>query len=199
MKPDPRLLVAETLMRDLRGRPEIDDVWLRGSLAAGTADALSDLDIGLRSDTSTNAALGALAVQCVRDRGGIDFIDWTWSALPDESILTVFSPVLPVPWKVDFELHVRPGRRVLPGVRPPGNDPDHILKLWMAHAVTVARGRTVATPVIRKLLARAGATCETDDPREALHATLAAIEQRSGPHRAPFIESCRRFLHDAVR
>ena len=137
-----RQQIATKIIDDLKQYDFISDAWLRGSLADGTEDLLSDIDIGIEAQNISNCELADKITNYMNTSFKVRFFDWARSLLPKESIISFFLLNTPFHWHIDFNLIVEDShQQTLLKEDVIHQFPDHYLKLWIDFSKYVARGR----------------------------------------------------------
>lgn len=186
--------LARELIRGLQRQGIGESVHLRGSLARGQGDAMSDIDIGIRDDQRSDQTMAALVIGHLKRSYDVLFYDWATNLLPDACVLTFVLKDLPLFWQVDIELMVNPGKRVLTRNRVEHNWRDHLLKLWIMTAKHVARGTAGADEEVDRLYRRAVIDGnEAIDRAGKLAAALEAIARDAPAAYTGLIEQGRAF------
>lgn len=185
---------ARGLIRGLQRQGIGESVHLRGSLARGQGDAMSDIDIGVRDEQSSDQHLAALVIAHLEQCQEVLFYDWATSLLPDTCVLTFFLKDLPLFWHVDVELLVNPGMRVLSRNQVTNHPRDHGLKLWILAAKQVARNTETAGDQVDRLYGRTfdGADGITDRVAK-LRAILESIVAEAPGSYGELVDQCRQF------
>ncbi len=112
-------------LEDLR---EVESATLKGSVATGTWDEFSDIDIVVYVGERNNAAF-ALQLPRLMDREfEVVFSDWAPSLLPEKLVQTFYIEDVSIFWSIDLRVTAR----VHGGLRtdPPRDEEVHYLKLW---------------------------------------------------------------------
>jgi predicted nucleotidyltransferase len=184
-----RLILAEEVMGHIRRLPGVRRVYLRGSLAGGTVDRFSDVDVGVDVSGSDNGAFALALADRLRTDLPIEFVDWARSLLPGAYVQSFYLRGRPIFWNVDVDCAATPH---VPSVRSVPQDPiDHCLKLWALTAKHCLRGEEGAREEIERLARRVQAD-ESSGGRGAglMRAVLARLAKTSRPERADFLARC---------
>ncbi|MGM0885133.1 MAG: nucleotidyltransferase domain-containing protein [Bacillota bacterium] len=188
---DPRLELAHNIMDMLRKHQEIQDVFLRGSMAAGTMDEFSDIDIGIDVSGSDNGVFAAEKLPNIMNQHfSVVFLDWAPSLLPKKYIqsyfLTDYSPF----WFVDIECSATPHYQSVTKVQ--NDEIGHLIKLWVQTTKYHVRKHPSSPVQVRNLARRILSTDQTKgNSAELLQSILNEIDIiNSNAHYEQLLESC---------
>lgn len=177
-------------MRLFEGVDGVRRVFLRGSLANGTCDQYSDIDVGVDVSGRDNAEFTQTIISVMRDNLDLHFHDWATSLLPEQYVIAFYLKGAPLFWYVDVFCAATPHVPSLTREHV-ANDPiAHLIKLWAIHAKYVLRGK-----VHENLPILAVRTLGPDYPRDTppvrlLKLTLDAITERANGQFPELIEKC---------
>jgi predicted nucleotidyltransferase len=187
-----RLKLAGEILGHLERLPGARRAYLRGSLAGGTVDAYSDVDLGVDVSGSDNGAFALRLADALRPHLPIDFVDWAPSLLPGAYVQSFYLRDFPIFWNVDVECVATPH---VPSVTSaPLNTTDHCLKLWALTAKHCLRRREGARREVEALARRVlGDRAPDGDPRShpaLMCAVLASLAATADPARQAFLARC---------
>ena len=188
--------MAERIRAALGTLPGVRRAFLRGSLARGRTDELSDIDVGIDVSGEDNGAFAVGLPASFARLFPVEFWDWTTALLPGAYVQTYFLQGQPLFWHVDVEISATPhvasvSREHAVQVQ---DRTDHFTKLWVLTAKHLLRGLPEAPDEARRLAARVlttGAGDPDDRPvAELMRAVLDDLAARSPAGRGPFLERC---------
>ena len=148
---DRRAATISRLTEALGALQGVASVGLRGSLARGTGDRYSDIDLTVGFPRDRVSCAGRWVIAAVEAAFPVELVDWAPSLLPDSPVITFFLEGLPIFWTVDVSIDAPPELRdMVPDMVH--NDPmGHLLKLWTATLKHTIRNDPRSTPEIQKV------------------------------------------------
>lgn len=193
-----RFASAQRLMEILRSFPEVRECSLYGSLARGTADCLSDIDIELDVSGCDNGAFLLRLPELLQRHISVVYHDFAPSLMPEKYVVSIAlsesDPFLIADLCCNAEPHCRTITRAQAAAL---NDPTaHLIKLWTANCKHHARGADCRADILR-MAGKAGiAEGENKTESELLLQTLERIERMTPEHYAELLHSCRRVFSE---
>jgi hypothetical protein len=186
-----RRALAQRVLAALVGEPAVRSAILRGSLATGTANEFSDIDVAVDVSGADNGHFATRIPTLLGRHFPVLFSDWAPSLLPKKYVQTCFLNDAPIFWNVDIECVATPH---VPSLTHVTVEPhDHLLKLWVLDAKYLLRGAAAAEPNIRRLAARVlpAADAATGDLRLLMRQVLDDLTRSASPARDSFLQRCR--------
>ena len=188
------------LFRDL---DDVRSVFLRGSLAEGTVDRYSDIDIGIDVSGSDNARFTGTIIERMQTHFDLHFHDWATSLLPDQYILTFFVKDVPIYWNIDFDCTATPHAGTLQRdeVRATMNMISHALKPWIHMTKYLIRGREGIEDRIRMKGKQQlpGVDLQNYSAPQILKAMLDDLYQRADGQFPAFFAACYQVYEEQMR
>ena len=194
----PRLDVARAVMDALVTHPEVRRTYVRGSLAAGTADVHSDIDVGVDVSGSDNGRFllevpGLLSERLAEHSAGRFAVAWTDfvpALAPRMYVVSVFLRRMPLFWSVDVECVAEP--HMMSVLELPVDPVDHLIKRWIFTAKYVLRGSEHSEADVARLAGRViGAeAAEHGTIAARMRSTLEALGPRATSERGDVLAEC---------
>jgi len=187
---DDRLELAHCIVDAFEREPVVRFAVLQGSLATGTSDEYSDIDITVDVSGTDKGRFAASVPALLGRQLSVLFSDWAHSLLPDKYVRTCFLDGVPIFWNIDIEC------TATPHVSPPAPitvaPDDHLLKLWVLDAKYLLRGDPVAESRVRHLAAKILPPVDvaTAEPGRLMRRVLDELVQRAPPSRTRFLSHC---------
>ena len=185
-----QLDLSEHVIEYLETLPEVESATLKGSLATGTWDEFSDIDIEINVGDDDNAAF-ALQLPRFMDREfEVALSDWRRSLLPDKYVQAFFIEDVPLFWSIDITV-VADGHRPLRS-DPPRDDLENQLKLWCGNLKYGVRNdprHVRLIPVMANRVLSDDALADLD-LREQMVQSLEYIAMTSYPRKEKFMARC---------
>ena len=189
-----QLEVAHKVIDLFKDLEEVQEVFLRGSLAGGTIDRYSDIDIGIDVSGYDNARFTQTIIDRMSQTFDLHFYDWATSLLPDSYVLTFFIKDLPVFWNVDFDCTATPHAGTLQRdtMRNALNMVTHTLKAWVHMNKYYIRGQEGIEDRIRQRGEQWLPDQDTSQmsPDQIMRAILDHLHRRSDGAYEAFFEVC---------
>lgn len=123
-----QLELAHHVIEYLQGLAEVESATLYGSLATGTWDEFSDIDVEIDVGKHDNAAFALRLPRLLDLEFDVVFSDWRRSLLPDKYLQAFFIEGVPIFWSFDFTFVADTHRPLR--TDPPRDKLDSFLKLW---------------------------------------------------------------------
>ncbi len=191
---DKRLEIANQVLTLFRAQPEVREAVLRGSLANGTPDEYSDIDVTVDVSGHNNGQFIYKAIELMHSNFDVCFHDINSSMVPEWYILNFYLNGVPPFWQVDLAIDAQPhctsfGREDISSVQDPVG---HLLKLWVVCAKHLARDPELNQDEInRALVARLDIPGLLDLPAtKKMKAILDEIERRADGRFTDVIARC---------
>lgn len=185
-----QLDLASHVIEYIEGLPEVKSATLKGSVATGTWDEFSDIDIVVDVGDRNNAAF-ALQLPRIMDREfDVVFSDWAPSLLPDKLVQTFYMEDVSIFWSVDLSVTADTHHGLQSD--PPRDEEERYLKMWCQNLKNWVR----TDPRLEKSIPRMAGLILSDDARADLDLrgqivqSLAYIAMASDGRRGKFIERC---------
>ena len=191
---------AEALIELLKEHPAVRGVSLYGSLAEGTADGLSDIDLEVDVSGYDNGKFMLELVDWLGARMPVVYWDYAPSLMPERYVVSVAMDESNPFLVVDFCCVAKPHyETVSPEKARERNDGfSHLLKLWTANLKHYARGRECRADILRMAEKAGIAGIDTKTENALLLEVLFYLENSAPPSLARFMASCRRSFFELV-
>lgn len=190
--------LAKRVISTFLAQDEVKAAFLNGSLARGTADEFSDIDIIVDVSGSDNGMYLERVVALIEQDFGVRFHYYACHRVPDIYVVCLFLRDASVFQIVDVQCVATPHCRSVSrdDLRRIRDDVAGLLKGWVKHAVLILRGVEDAPSKIREYIQpRIGDAYEASLPPERLLALLLdEIQLRAGTRHHDFIGECRKLL-----
>lgn len=191
---------AERIMELLKEMPEVKKCELYGSLADGSYDELSDIDINIDVSGCDNGLFMLTLAKRLGEKLSIYYYDYAPSLVPEKYIVSIAinedHPTEVVDLCCDAEPHCITVTKQR--VRRENNEFSHILKLWTANFKHFVRNRECHGDILR-MAGRIGlADIESKGDCVILKETLEWLEVNSPVKLDRFVESCQRLFREWI-
>lgn len=130
---DKRTEIADQVVALFRAQPEVREATLYGSLAEGTQDEYSDIDVTIDVSGHDNGQYMYRVIDLMRENFDVCFHDINSSAVPKWYVLNFFLNGISPFWQIDVFITARPhctsfSREDIRAIQDPV---AHLLKLWV--------------------------------------------------------------------
>lgn len=189
-----RFASAQKLMEILRSFPEVRECSLYGSLARGTADCLSDIDIELDVSGCDNGAFLLRLPELLQRHISVVYHDFAPSLMPEKYVVSIALSETDPFLIADICCNAYPHYKTVARAQAAAcNDPAaHLIKLWTANCKHHLRGADCRADILR-MAAKAGiAEGENKTESELLLQTLERIERMAPDRYSALLQACRR-------
>ena len=183
--------IADDMLKTLSGIRGVKSCTLYGSLAAGTADEFSDIDIQIDVSGTDNGLFMLKLPHMLKKRMPVYYFDFAPSLAPEKYIISMALDEEDPFRMLDVTVTAYPHcTTVTKQLLIDRNDPySHILKLWTANLKHFLRGADCRSDIEK--MARKLNIDPTLSNREILGATLNYLEENAPETMTKFIASCR--------
>lgn len=194
------LNTAEKVMDILKSLPQVNDCKLYGSLANGTYDELSDIDIEIDVSGYDNGRFMMELESLLSDRLNIIFSDYAPSLVPDKYIVSLAidedNPFLILDLYCTAEPHCS---TVSKQQAMSANDfYTHMLKLWVANLKHYFRGQDCYDDIFRMASKLGISNIDAKNEAELLECVLIWLENNKTIQTERYILSCRESFENFV-
>ena len=177
-------------------RPEVQGVTLYGSIARGTADSYSDIDIKLDVSGYDNGKFLLVVPELLAEAYPVLFSDFAPSLAPEQYVVSCAvseeNPFLIVDVNCAAEPHVASVAKA-----DLQNDPVvHVLKLWVANTKHFIRGQECYRDICKMHRKSVGGELPQGQEFLMLEQTLAWLEARVPERLARYVKNCRKVLEE---
>ncbi len=194
------LNTAETIMNILNSLPQVKCCKLYGSLANGTYDELSDIDIEIDVSGYDNGKFMMELENLLYSKLNIIFTDYAPSLVPDKYIVSLAideeNPFLILDLCCTAEPHCT---TVSKQQAMSANDfYTHILKLWVANLKHYSRGQDCYDDIFRMASKLGISDIDVKSELELLESVLLWLESNTNTKTEKYVQSCRGCFEDLV-
>ena len=188
------LRLANRIMDILNEMPEVKRCELYGSLADGTSDALSDIDINVDVLGSDNGQFMLTLAERIGRRIDVYYRDFAPSLVPGKYIVSLAIDEEYPTRVVDLCCSAEPHCTTVTQqqIRALNDEFSHMLKLWTANWKHCVRGVNCRNDVIRMSEKIGIANAEMKSDAQILQETLEWLEKNVPERLKIFVKSCRR-------
>jgi len=195
-----RKMLAHKIMAVLDEMPEVQRCTLYGSLANGTYDPLSDIDIEVDVSGYDDGLFMLSLTERLGDEMSIYYIDYAPSLAPEKYIVSVAvdedDPFCMLDLCCTAEPHCTTVTRQQ--LRDKNDDFSHVLKLWTANLKHYVRGADCRYDIVR-MASRIGIVdAQTTNAALLLEETLNWLELNAPERLLAFVHSCRRKYSELI-
>ncbi len=192
--------LADAIVAMLEALPMVCECTIRGSLASGTADALSDIDIDVDVSGYDKGRFMLEVPELLKDQLNIIYVDFAPSLIPEKYIVSIsFDEENPYR-VVDINCCADPADTVISAsqARQLNNRYAHIIKLWTANWKHFIRGRSCRSDILH-MAQKIGLTeAEAKTDLALLEGTLCWLEESADQRYQGMIASCWREYRKAA-
>lgn len=188
--------MAERIMNLLNAMPEVNGCELYGSIADGTYDELSDIDINVDVSGCDRGIFMLTLADRMRQHMNVYYSDYAPSLVPEKYIVSMAVDEERPTCVVDICCCAAEAYSEVTGqqVRALNDDFSHILKLWTANWKHHVRGTACREDILRMAGKTGVEKTEEKTDKQILHEVLEWLEDRRPAEMERFIGSCRRLL-----
>lgn len=183
--------ISENCIDYLNSLPMVKHCELYGSLASGTEDELSDIDIKVDVSGCDNGSFMLEVTDLLKDKLNIIFYDYAPSLIPDQYIVScAVSEENPFAF-VDINCVATPHYTTVSRKRAVNNALTHTLKVWIANLKHYSRGADCYDDIVRMANRIGIEGVDSKVEAELLEDTLIWLEQNQTDELENYIISCR--------
>ena len=183
---------SQEIMEILRQLPGIHSCRLYGSLADGTGDRFSDIDIELDVSGCDNGKFLLTLPVLLRQKMEIVYADYAPSLAPDKYVVSLAidreNPFLLLDLQCTATPHCTSVTKQLLSAQ--NNEVTHTLKLWTANLKHFLRGNDCQADILRMAQKIPIEAAESKSPQMLLNETLCWLEAHFD--QPDFLSACRR-------
>jgi len=193
--------IAQRIVNEIAESPCIKRAWLRGSLAEGSEDEYSDIDIGVEGCGGGSREVAGEIIGYMNRSFDVLFYDWAGSLLPADCVITFFVANLPLHWHIDFGMAVPENRRTLQPTDIEYVFPEHYLKLWVIYSKHLMRKSAGHREEIAKFASRVFDS-EIDAavaPEDMMGDVLRLLKKQAEGRYEHFFLDCEQFFHGRLK
>lgn len=186
--------LADEIVSLLEALPMVRKCTLRGSLASGTADALSDIDIDVDVSGYDKGRFMFEVPELLKDKLNIVCVDFAPSLIPEKCIVSLSFDEQNPYRVVDINCCAEPADTVITAdqARQMNNRCAHMIKLWTANRKHFVRGRECRKDILHMVQKIGIADAENKSDLLLLEETLCWLETNADQAYHGLIASCRR-------
>lgn len=190
---------AKRIMELLNEMPEVIGCELYGSIAEGTYDELSDIDINVDVSGHDHGIFMLTLAKRMGEKIRVYYSDYAPSLVPEKYIVSMAINEEKPTCVVDVCCCASECRSAVTRQQVRAlNDPfSHMLKLWTANWKHYVRGRECREDILRMAGKIGIANPEEKDEAQILEETLKWLEENKPEEMGQFIRSCRKIFEQA--
>ena len=192
--------LADELVSMLEELPMVRKCTLCGSLASGTADEISDIDIDADVSGYDKGQFMLEIPDLLKDKLNIVYVDFAPSLIPEKCIVSLAFDEQNPYRVVDINCCAESSDTLITGdhARRLNNRYAHMIKLWTANWKHFIRGRECRSDILH-MVQKTGLTgVENKSDLELLEETLIWLEQNAEIEHQAIIASCRRIFDQQI-
>ena len=180
----------------LEALPMVRKCTLCGSLAQGTADERSDIDIDVDVSGYDKGRFMLEVPELLKDKLNIVCVDFAPSLIPEKCIVSLAFDEQNPYRVVDINCCAEPAGTVVTAdqARRLNNRYAHMIKLWTANWKHFIRGRECRSDILRMVQKIGIPGAQTKTESALLEETLCWLEQSAEARYQGIIASCRRLF-----
>lgn len=186
---------AQEICAYLERIPQVRSCTLYGSLARGTADSYSDIDLEIDVSGSDNGQFLLALPALMSEKYPVVFCDYAPSLAPEKYVVSIAvseeNPFLVIDLACIATPHCTSVTPQL--LREKNNAYEHTLKLFTANLKHFRRG-TPCEKDIAKMYARTPGCTPAQDERSMLRAVYAWLRQNAMPRHFAYVDALRAHL-----
>lgn len=188
--------LADELVGMLEALPMVHKCTLCGSLAKGTADEISDIDIDVDVSGYDKGKFMLEVPELLKDKLNIVCVDFASSLIPEKCIVSLSFDEQNPYRVVDINCCAEPADTVITAdqARQLNNRHAHMIKLWTANWKHFTRGRECRMDILHMVQKIGIADAENKSDLMLLEETLRWLEQNAEQRYQGIIASCRRIF-----
>ena len=188
--------LADELVGMLEALPMVHKCTLCGSLAKGTADEISDIDIDVDVSGYDKGKFMLEVPELLRDKLNIVCVDFAPSLIPEKCIVSLSFDEQNPYRVVDINCCAEPADTVITAdqARQLNNRHAHMIKLWTANWKHFTRGRECRGDILHMVQKIGISDAENKSDLLLLEETLCWLEQNAEQRYQGIIASCRRLF-----
>lgn len=191
---------AENAMKILKKLPNVNNCKLYGSLANGTYDELSDIDVEINVSGYDNGKFMMELEGLLSDKLNIVFSDYAPSLIPDKYIVSFAideeNPFLILDLCCMAEPHCKTVTKEQ--AISANNLFSHMLKLWVANVKHFSRGKDCYSDIIRMASKIGIPDTGIKNEKELLKNVLIWLEENKTDSTSEYIESCKKYFDNLI-
>ncbi len=184
---------AENIMKVLNELPMVKSCKLYGSIASGTEDNLSDIDIEVDVSGYDNARFMLEIPKILNEKINVIFYDFAPSLIPEQYIVSLATdsenPFAMVDLKCVAEPHCISVSKSEANAK--NNIITHTLKVWLANMKHYVRGRECYDDIVRMAKRLGIEAVEAKTEPELLEEVLIWLEANGNDEIDEYISNCR--------
>lgn len=186
--------IADRMMTMQNEMPEVKGCTLYGSLANGTSDELSDIDINIDVSGSDNGQFMLTLAERIGKQIRVCYSDYAPSLIPEKYIVSLAIDEEHPTRVVDLCCDADPHHTTVTKqqVRALNDEFSHMLKLWTANWKHCIRGMDCRSDAVRMAKHIGIADAEEKSEAEIVKETLEWLEKNAPANLKTFVKSCRR-------
>ena len=186
--------LADKIVDMLEALPMVRKCTICGSLAKGTADEISDIDIDVDVSGYDKGKFMLELPEWLNDKLNIVYMDFAPSLIPDKCIVSLAFDERNPYRVVDLNCCAVPSDTVITSeqVRKLNNRHAHMIKLWTANWKHFIRGRECRSDILHMVQKIGIPEAQTKTELALLAETLCWLEQNAEARYQGIIASCRR-------
>ncbi len=185
---------AENIMKIINELPMVKSCKLYGSIASGTEDDLSDIDIEVDVSDYDNARFMLEIPKLLNEKINVIFYDFAPSLIPEQYIVSLAvdgkNPFAMVDLKCVAESHCISVSKS--EVNERNNIVAHTLKVWLANMKHYVRGRECYDDIVRMAKRLGIEAVEVKTEPELLEEVLLWLEANGNDETDEYISNCRK-------
>lgn len=188
--------LADELVSMLEELPMVRKCTLCGSLASGTADEISDIDIDADVSGYDKGQFMLEIPDLLKDKLNIVYVDFAPSLIPEKCIVSLAFDEQNPCRVVDINCCAESSDTLITGdhARRLNNRYAHMIKLWTANWKHFIRGRECRSDILHMVQKTDLTGVENKSDLELLEETLIWLEQNAEIQYQNIIASCRRLF-----
>ena len=188
--------LADEIMAMLEGLPMVQSCTLYGSLAKGTEDEMSDIDLEVDVSGYDKGKFMLEVPGLLKDRLNIVCVDFAPSLIPEKCIVSLAFDEQNPYRVVDINCCAESSGTVVTGeqARQLNNRYAHMIKLWTANWKHFLRGCECRSDILRMVQKIGIPEAQTKTEPVLLEETLCWLEQNAEGRYQGIIASCRRIF-----
>lgn len=185
---------ADEIAKMLEALPMVQSCTLCGSLAKGTADERSDIDIEVDVSGYDKGQFMLEVPELLKDKLNIVYVDFAPSLIPEKYIVSLAIDEQNPFRVVDISCCAEPAATVITAdqARRLNNRYAHMIKLWTANCKHFVRGRDCRTDILHMAQKADLSSIAGKSDRTLLGETLCWLERNADQRYQTIIASCQR-------
>ncbi len=185
--------IAQIICEYFKAQPEVMESTIYGSLASGSFDKYSDIDIEIDVSGSDNGHFLKKVPHFINNIYPVIYSDYAPSLLPEEYVVSCAisskNPFL----IVDVKCIATPHIYSITKIDIVNNFYSHILKLWVANMKHYIRGNNCGDD-IRRMYKKIFTNQTNDNPASVLKEVFSWLVNNQKEQYNEYLESCKAFI-----